>query len=162
RLEPALAAASPAAHAGAAFRPAPVALRAGLATRFSPGLARAAVETVPADATPHGSSTVPAAQNWKFRAPYLALAVVESTPLPGATPSSDSFSVSFDYCLVTIARPWISSGFLTRPGWYVPGQAAASWALGKYDAVTQGFGYLPAKMLVVKNLKITANWSQED
>jgi 2-oxoglutarate dehydrogenase E2 component (dihydrolipoamide succinyltransferase) len=103
-----------------------------------------------------------AVRDWRIRTAYSSVAVNVATQLPKATPSSDGFSTSFEYCVVTIARPWVSSAFLSQSGWHVPGAAAASWALGKYDVAKQRFGYLPAKMVVVRNLKITARWSQED
>jgi hypothetical protein len=103
-----------------------------------------------------------ALRGWKGRGAVDSAAVSVARQLPQATPSSDGFSLFFEYCLVDVARPWLSSTFLRQPGWHVPGATAGSWALGKYAAVTQPFGYLPAKMLVVKNVSVTAQWSEED
>jgi hypothetical protein len=89
-------------------------------------------------------------------------AVLAAILLPQVAPNSDQFSLSFDYCLVSVSRPWLSANFLTHPGWYLPGEAASSWCSGTYNTATQRFAYLPAKMLVIKNLKVNAQWSQED
>jgi hypothetical protein len=145
-----------------ALKPERLSVRAGAVRRFSPELLRTVAHVAVATPTPADAAVAPAFRDRKIRSAYSSIAVHEAIQLPEATPSSDGFSVSFEYCLVTIARPWVSSTFLTQPGWHVPGEATASWALGKYDSVTQRFGYLPAKMLVVRNLKITARWSQED
>ncbi|ADG20853.1 hypothetical protein [Paraburkholderia atlantica] len=85
-----------------------------------------------------------------------------ATTLPQVSPTSDQFELSFDYCLVSLSRPWISGGFLTHAGWYVPGSAASSWSDGTYRLSPQRFAYLPVKMLVVRKLKIKAQWTQED
>jgi hypothetical protein len=158
----ALAVAAPVAHPAPALT-AGLALHAGVAARIPRNDFRADMVRVHVgDVASPAATATPVMRNWKLRAPYRSVAVVESMQLPQATPSSDSFSVSFEYCLVNVARPWISPNFLLQPSWHIPGQAAASWASGKYQTVAQSFGYLPAKILVVKNLKITANWSQED
>ncbi len=89
-------------------------------------------------------------------------AVLAALLLPQVASNSDQFSLSFDYCLVSVSRPWLSANFLTHPGWYLPGETASSWCSGTYNTATQRFAYLPAKMLVIKSLKVNAQWSQED
>lgn len=141
---------------------APAVLQTNLATRASfnngPAIASAHLAardvTVSAAATPAVRPTV---------RPVLAdHAVLAATLLPQVAPNSSQFSLSFDYCLVSVSRPWLSASFLTHPGWYLPGEAASSWCSGTYNLATQRFAYLPAKMLVIKSLKVQAQWSQED
>jgi hypothetical protein len=48
--------------------------------------------------------------------------------LPAQPVSSSNFEISFDYCLVTFARPWLSANFLNAANWYIPGlQSGRLW-----------------------------------
>jgi hypothetical protein len=82
--------------------------------------------------------------------------------LPEENVSSSNFSISFDYCLVNVARSWLSSTFLTAANWYASGSQNGAFAGGTYEGAPRPFAFLPAKFLVIKNLKISAQWSQED
>jgi hypothetical protein len=82
--------------------------------------------------------------------------------LPTQPTSSMSFEISFKYCVASVARPWLSSDFLTAVNWYMPGLQSGALAQGTYAKAAQRFGLLPAKLLVVKELSIRAQWSEQD
>ena len=82
--------------------------------------------------------------------------------LPAQPTSSMNFEISFKYCVASVARPWLSSDFLTAANWYVPGLQSGALAQGLYAKAAQRFGFLPAKLLVVKELSIRAEWSEQD
>ncbi len=82
--------------------------------------------------------------------------------LPEAHVSSSNINLSLDYCFVDLTRFWISAPFLRNMDWYVPGLAPGSLASGTYTNNTGLFSFLPAKFIVIKNLNLTAQWSQQD
>jgi hypothetical protein len=82
--------------------------------------------------------------------------------LPAQPTSSMNFEISFKYCVASVARPWLSSDFLTAANWYMPGLQSGALARGLYAKAAQRFGFLPAKLLVVKELSIRAEWSEQD
>jgi hypothetical protein len=53
---------------------------------------------------------------------------VATTPAPA--PLQPAFTMSFDYCIVQLTRPWLSGDFLAIPGWYVPGMIEGSYSSG--------------------------------
>lgn len=71
------------------------------------------------------------------------------------------FTMSFDYCLVRLRRPWLSGDLLATPGWYVPGSRGGDYASGP-PANTGPFAAIPTAFIAVKNLVIDANWSDSD
>jgi hypothetical protein len=82
--------------------------------------------------------------------------------LPAQPTSSMNFEISFKYCVASVARPWLSSDFLTATNWYMPGLQVGALARGIYAKAAQRFGLLPAKLLLVKELSIRAAWSEQD
>jgi len=82
--------------------------------------------------------------------------------LPTQHVSSSNFNLSFDYCLVDISRSWISGDFLSAAQWYLPNVQSGSLAGGTYENKAKLFAFLPAKLIVIKNLRISAQWSDED
>jgi hypothetical protein len=82
--------------------------------------------------------------------------------LPAQPTSSTNFEISFKYCVASVARPWLSSDFLTATNWYMPGLQVGALARGIYAKAAQRFGLLPAKLLLVKELSIRAAWSEQD
>ncbi len=71
---------------------------------------------------------------------------------------SKTLSLGFDYCLVTITRPWISTEFLTLKTWFLPGFKAGDLSSGS-GAANAPFEVMPMAALVVKNLLIKAEQS---
>ena len=82
--------------------------------------------------------------------------------LPEQPVSSSNFEISFDYCLVEVSRPWLSAEFLNMDNWYALGAQAGAYAGGSYAPSSLPFAYLPTKFIVVKDLSISAEWSEED
>jgi hypothetical protein len=76
--------------------------------------------------------------------------------------TSQSFSLSFDYCVVQCDRPWLSSSFLTNTNWFVPGYAAGAIAAGRKDDGAAPATFLPLGFIVAKRLNISGNWSASD
>jgi hypothetical protein len=75
--------------------------------------------------------------------------------------TSSSISLSFEYCLVNVTRPWLSTGFLTLRNWYMEGFRDGELASGS------GIGGMPLEVipvaaLVVRKLSIRAAWSHEE
>jgi 2-oxoglutarate dehydrogenase E2 component (dihydrolipoamide succinyltransferase) len=51
---------------------------------------------------------------------------------------------------------------LNAANWYIPGLQSGDCGGGKYESSALPFAFLPAKFIVVKDLNITAKWSEED
>jgi hypothetical protein len=63
-------------------------------------------------------------------------------PQPALQPD---FTMSFDYCVVQLTRPWLSGDFLATPGWYVPGMTEGSYSSGPEPVVSALAGSTPAQ-----------------
>lgn len=74
---------------------------------------------------------------------------------------SKELSVSFEYCLVDIDRPWLSHTLLQTKGWYVPGYESGELSKGTADDNTGILPALPIAFIVVKDLKISG-WNQSE
>lgn len=85
--------------------------------------------------------------------------IVQTRPL-----NSSGFSLSFDYCLVQLHRYWFDTRIFDSPElWYALTQNEAAYSTGKKNAENHGLLRCVTKaMIVIKDLKITANWSEED
>lgn len=81
--------------------------------------------------------------------------------LGSVTPTSGSFSVQFEYCMVRFERPWWNALFLTRNDWRVGGVARGGISSGTAQP-TGPVTLLTNGMLVVRKLSIKAQWSNED
>jgi hypothetical protein len=51
---------------------------------------------------------------------------------------------------------------LTDVNWYIPGLRAGDFASGTYENNDRRFAFVPDKFIAVKNLSISAQWSEED
>ena len=69
--------------------------------------------------------------------------------------------LSFEYCLVHAARPWMSTPVLNMKTWFMPATRAGEMASGSGTAKTP-FEVIPMAALVVRNLTITAKWSEQE
>ncbi len=76
--------------------------------------------------------------------------------------SSDGFSIMFKYCRVNIDRNWFKLSLLKMKGWYMFGTAAGEYSSGSATDNAGMFPLLPTSFIAIRDLKITANWSQED
>jgi hypothetical protein len=75
--------------------------------------------------------------------------------------TSSNLELSFDYCLVNIGRPWLSSSFLALKGWYLQGTKAGELASGT-GTTEAPMEVIPRAAIVVRNLSIKADWSNTD
>jgi LysM domain len=71
---------------------------------------------------------------------------------------ANTATVSFEYCLVHIGRPWYVDAFLRTP-WWVPGVARG--VITRADA-PGGWFALPIGMVAVRRLEIRAEWTSTD
>jgi hypothetical protein len=76
--------------------------------------------------------------------------------------SSDGFSVEMDVCLVHLRRPWLSTNLLALTDWFVPGLERGTVSGGKGVDDAGSFGVLPIACVLVRNLVISARWSEDD
>lgn len=72
--------------------------------------------------------------------------------------------ISFEYSLVTISRPWMSFHLLSTKGWnlqnlFRKGQLSNG---GKANQSASLMPLLPTAFVVVRNVRISANWSRSD
>jgi len=98
----------------------------------------------------------------KFRRKSIARAEPTAgpsvTPAPAPPPApevtSDTFSIGVDVSIVKLRRSWLSAGLLNLNGWYLPSSARGSFSLV--------LPVLPVACILIRNLSIHAEWSDED
>jgi hypothetical protein len=95
--------------------------------------------------------SVPARHRWEIQGALAEAAPTQSVSTPNV-------SISFDYCVVNIERPWLHAAFLDDPSWRVPGRARG--ALSANDG--HGVPALVVGFVAVKQLRIQAPWTPED
>lgn len=88
--------------------------------------------------------------------------VIQQLPTKPASPTTDGFSISFKFCRVNIDRSWCKLALLSNKNWYMFNTAAKEYSTGTADNNPGMFPLLPVAFIVIRDLKITANWSQED
>jgi len=81
---------------------------------------------------------------------------------PARMVSSDKFSISFKYCVVRVHRPWFYDAFIFDKNWFIPGYKAGSFSTGTAQSNNGIFPAIPIALVAVKDLQITANWSEAD
>lgn len=74
--------------------------------------------------------------------------------------STSSITIEFKYCLVKINRPWYHDSFINNKSWCIPNMAKGS--LSMKDNSGNNISILPIGFLAIKNLNISANWTNED
>lgn len=81
------------------------------------------------------------------------------TNAPTQSVTTDSLSISFDYCLVRIDRQWWKNIFTDNTTWCIPavpkGQVTTSGPAGNLPL-------MPIAFVAIRNLEIDANWTTED
>lgn len=75
---------------------------------------------------------------------------------PSKDVSATQISVHFQYAIVQIRRPWLFDIFLDNENWRIPG--VQQGAISR----TGNFNHLPIAFIVVRDLRISANWSAAD
>jgi len=103
----------------------------------------------------------------RIAVPQPRLVATELAPLINKYTSSQSvtsstLSVAFKYCLINVDRPWFSQAFLSLQNWYVAGYQAGAFSSGAAENNNGVFPTLPVACLVIKDLQITAQWTEED
>lgn len=84
------------------------------------------------------------------------LLVPKAPTQPATTPG---VSISFEYCVIRVTRPWLNDAFLYDRSWCIPGTAKGELtAPGTWGAMP----LLPIAAVAVRNLRISGNWTQED
>jgi hypothetical protein len=79
---------------------------------------------------------------------------------PTQPATTNNISVSFDYCVVNISRPWYRQGFVNDTSWFIPNKTK-----GELTApVDHGANLilLPVAAVAIKNLRIQAQWPAAD
>lgn len=83
----------------------------------------------------------------------------QSTPQSVQT---NQLTVTFDYCLVRLARSWLSAGFLSSRSWFLPGYRAQDLSTGNDLTGKGNFSLTPIGFIAIKALAIVANWTAND
>ncbi len=97
------------------------------------------------------STTMPLSHRIELQSMLTQIAPTQSVAVTDVT-------ISYDYCLVTVTRPWINTAFLNNKSWFIPHQTKGS--LSANDG--HGVPALPAAFIVLKNLQIKGPWTPAD
>jgi hypothetical protein len=89
------------------------------------------------------------------------LALIGDGP-PPAPPTTKGFDVTFEYCLVSFDRPWWDDVFMATSSWSVSGFTTGQIASGFASSPALGIPAITAGMIVIRNLQITADWTDSD
>ena len=84
--------------------------------------------------------------------------LVNNAPTEAAV--TNSLTISFDFCLVSISRPWYREAFIRNQSWYIPNTAKGS--LTTPSEARLNMTVLPVGVVAIRNLNIKANWSESD
>jgi len=98
------------------------------------------------------------------QAPFSTAPVV--TQVTTSTSSSSTITVHLEHHLVTVGRyvagqPWWNAVFLADQGWYVPGMTRGALLPPPGGADTSASKGLPVAMVVIRNLRVCGQWSDE-
>lgn len=130
-------------------------------------VATVAPAPVAAAAVSAGPSTAVAFDRVAFSQRFAALNVTNRLALvraigeraPTRAVETKHCSISFEYCLVKVRRPWYLSAFVDSDSWSVPAVKKGDLSL---SGAADGLSLLPIAVLVVRNLVIEADWAAED
>lgn len=86
----------------------------------------------------------------------------QQLPAKPPSPATDGFSISFKFCRVNIERPWFKLALLSTKNWWMFDTQPGEYSTGVDDPNPGMFPLLTTSFIVIRDLKITANWSQED
>ena len=92
----------------------------------------------------------------------LKAALDRQLPAKPPSPTTDGYSISFRLCRVNIDRPWLKLALLSTKNWWMFDTPAGEYATGSADSNPGMFPLLGTSFIAIRDLKITANWSQED
>jgi hypothetical protein len=92
----------------------------------------------------------------------LRSALDRALPAKPSSPATDGFQISFQFCRVSLDRPWLKLALLKTRNWWMFGTPAGEYSTGRADANPGMFPLLPTSFIAIRNLRITANWSPDD
>ncbi len=75
---------------------------------------------------------------------------------------TNSIDISFDHCIVMLNRPWFPDTLLMLRNWYVPDYARGDISNNPAGGPTGLMPVLTTGFVAIRNLKISAQWSQQD
>jgi hypothetical protein len=76
--------------------------------------------------------------------------------------SGTGMSIRFRYQIVKIERPWIFWPFLEHRNWYVRGELAGAYSNPDNAEEPGRLRWIPKALVVIRDLRITANWQESD
>lgn len=94
----------------------------------------------------------------------LSNAIAKAGEADVAPVHSDQFSMTFDYCIVHLDRPWFNKSlFHYSKLWYCLALTEGYFSTGIKDETNEGkLNCIPSAMILVKDLRIKAAWTNED
>lgn len=85
-----------------------------------------------------------------------------SLNLVNAQVKSNTLTITFDYLIVHITRPWLQA-FLYNDEWYIPGKLIGEFSDNSLNTkVNKLYSAVPSACILVKNLTIDGNWTSDD
>jgi len=84
------------------------------------------------------------------------------TPMLPSSPGTNGFSISFRMRRVTIDRPWLALELLGADDWWMPGTPGGAYSTGAVASNPGAFAALTTAFVVIRDLKISANWAADD
>jgi hypothetical protein len=88
--------------------------------------------------------------------------IYQQLPSKPASTTTNGLNISFKMCRVNIDRSWFNLALLSTRSWYMFNTNTNEYSTGDADKNPGMFPLLPVSFIVICDLKITANWSQED
>jgi hypothetical protein len=88
--------------------------------------------------------------------------LVQQLPLTPIRSTTENWSLSFRYCMVSMNRNWLNTTLLSLPNWYFPGMPAGFFSSGVPGKNLPQFPMLPLAFLAIRDLRISASWSADD
>lgn len=88
--------------------------------------------------------------------------ISQQIPNKPASTTTEGYSISFKFCRVNIDREWFKLALLSNRNWYMFNTPTSEYSTGNADNNPGMFPLLPLSLITICDLKITANWSQED
>lgn len=92
----------------------------------------------------------------------LKTAIDRQLPVRPESPATDGYSISFRLCRVNIDRPWLKLALLSTKNWWMFDTPGGEYSTGSADANPGMFPLLATSFIAIRDLRISANWSQED
>jgi len=90
--------------------------------------------------------------------------IAQTSTEPAEPVRSNEFSMSFDYCIVNLERPWFNTSMFHYSNmWYCRTLKEDYFSTGTKDEHNSGvFKCIPTAMILIKDLKIKAAWTDDD